>query len=96
MIGFLQGPSGENSSLRAIMWFVFGLVGAVWAACSLFHFSPLPGGGVYWQPVMATIPDGVSNMLGYLLTAKVAQGGVVESGAIGVAIDMLKEKKGQQ
>ena len=96
MIGFLQKTENEQSSMRLLMWYFGGLVGAVWAVCSVGHFAVAADGARYWSPEMATIPDGVSSVIGYLVTAKVAQGGLVENGAVQGLVGLFSAFKKDQ
>ena len=78
MNGFLKDGTGNQSSMRLVFWYVFFLVGVVWAWCSL---------GATGGPKMAEIPSSIVELLGFLLIGKVGQSTIAEGGGI---VDLLK------
>lgn len=77
---FLQGPSGEQSSMRLVFWFYSVVIGVVWAICSINVMS------------LAPVPKEIVDLLGFLTGAKVTQSVIGESGAIGAVLGMIKRK----
>lgn len=69
MIGFLQGPAGEQSSSRLVMVVsVLGIL-AVWGVCSMMSGA------------MQDIPQGVLMLAGGAIAGKVGNGALVEKKA---------------
>lgn len=86
MNGFLQDGAGDKSSMRLVLWYVFLLVGVVWAWCSV---------GGEGGPKMAAIPDSVVELLVALLIGKVGQSTLAEGGGLGAIFGAMR-KSGQE
>lgn len=68
MIGFLQGPSGENSSSRLAVVVTLGCVLLFWGMCSLK------------AGVLQDIPHGVLYLVGLVVVGKVGNSVFAEKG----------------
>ena len=86
MNGFLQDGDGDKSSMRLVLWYVFLLVGAVWAWCSV---------GGEGGPKMANIPDSVVELLVALLIGKVGQSTLAEGGGLGAILGAIRKTEQQ-
>lgn len=66
MVGFLQGPSGENSSSRLAVAVTLGCVLLFWGLCS-------------WKSgVLQDIPQGVLVLVGTVIAGKVGNSAFAE------------------